>query len=1088
MGQGRPRHGASRLCAVAAWAAALLQAVDAEWFAQWEGLPSLPSSRANCSAVAAQGMLWVLGGDAAAPPDPNHPHKRRTSASCVRIDPSSPSQWEYGSELPRELSGAGTFAVVVRDNIYVFADAASECSGCRGTGRVFLWAPPIKAWVTLDPNDTERSSASAVYNPASGHVLIVGGILRESGNMTGTVLAWDVLTQAWVGSAPSLPVARANVATATAALGAYVLGGVDAGNHWQPDAYYISDHTTGWQKLWSSAPHRVSWPTIGFVGPKLWLMGDLFAADKSLTVNALDFDLGNGNWLETQTYGFPVRTQGCGLTSSARYYYFGGWSEDTFSRSANTLRLTIYPSVTVTFQPGYDEPGTETKPVYFLGSPLSFGVFGGPTSPSTQPNPYTFRLSRSTGCLDQAAGTEDVVFDAASSSSTEIDFKATHPAARAYLCISTGHCLPKGSRPACPGNKGNADDCEERGCCWDATVGRGQCFGKVTSSEYMFTLLNARAIEIRRAPSPPPPPLPPPSPPPPLPPPPPPSPPPPNPPLPPPLPPPPPPPPSATMTALPPADPQGVVDDGGGGISQQLLFLVIGLLVGVLLVAGGLGFAFRFRHGQRDNIPNIPYRVGPRLGGGGYGQVFMVTRKSDGKQFAMKYIAVNSDQERRDAIAEFETMQRLQDHKGMIPVIELFMCWGDQVTGPSSPAAGSGGGNHPFGSGSAQSMRGRSSPGGSSNRGESLLSAEHNLHGAMEQRRYVCIVMPYYRDGDLKRFIMAHTAPLPFGTVWHVAYEVCDALVYMHTRTPPVMHRDLKPENILMEDVQWDELVSQPWKPQRPHAVVTDLGLARGLTEQTYCHTQAGSLPFVAPEAWQRHYTEKVDVWALGCVIYAMATQSMCQQHNTRVMFSDVNKPTFKREITDDIVRCDLKRPAAPAQPAPAEMGAEERHVDRLAELVLALLDPNPRRRWSSRKTCDFLHARLAALGMAEVALPVSVPPPVRPKNASSPPRMPSDGDWPEYSPTAAAVVSPAALASSDPNSSMTDGLARLRASVRGPHESMSHTAGRSMVRTEDGGTEYGYHNAPQPQLLNAGVLPVGASVESVPEHFDVAE
>ena len=84
--------------------------------------------------------------------------------------------------------------------------------------------------------------------------------------------------------------------------------------------------------------------------------------------------------------------------------------------------------------------------------------------------------------------------------------------------------------------------------------------------------------------------------------------------------------------------------------------------------------------------------------------------------------------------------------------------------------------------------------------------------------------------------------------------ELVSAVYYLH-RVKRIVHRDLKLENILLT-------------PQR-HVKLIDFGFAR--ENSGVMTTQCASFPYAAPELFNGDgYTEKVDVWALGVILYGM--------------------------------------------------------------------------------------------------------------------------------------------------------------------------------------------------------------------------
>lgn len=75
-----------------------------------------------------------------------------------------------------------------------------------------------------------------------------------------------------------------------------------------------------------------------------------------------------------------------------------------------------------------------------------------------------------------------------------------------------------------------------------------------------------------------------------------------------------------------------------------------------------------------------------------------------------------------------------------------------------------------------------------------------------------------------------------------------------------IVHRDLKPANVLFHEGKWK---------------ITDFGIARFVEESTSLQTLKGCLtpPYAAPEQWRlEHSTAATDIYALGCIGYALLT------------------------------------------------------------------------------------------------------------------------------------------------------------------------------------------------------------------------
>lgn len=133
-------------------------------------------------------------------------------------------------------------------------------------------------------------------------------------------------------------------------------------------------------------------------------------------------------------------------------------------------------------------------------------------------------------------------------------------------------------------------------------------------------------------------------------------------------------------------------------------------------------------------------------------------------------------------------------------------------------------------------------------------------------------------------------------------YEMCDALQYMHARTPPVIHRDIKPENILLSKDGHVQLADFGWSN-----VMVDAGL-----RATFC----GTPDYLAPEMIRGDgHSESLDMWQMGVLLYEMAIgkspfgASSQQQTCKLILRLDIRFPSSTNpEVKDLILKlCKLK-------------------------------------------------------------------------------------------------------------------------------------------------------------------------------------
>jgi len=123
------------------------------------------------------------------------------------------------------------------------------------------------------------------------------------------------------------------------------------------------------------------------------------------------------------------------------------------------------------------------------------------------------------------------------------------------------------------------------------------------------------------------------------------------------------------------------------------------------------------------------------------------------------------------------------------------------------------------------------------------------------------LVMEYIEGEDLQVKLEAAGGPLAEGQVLPWFIQVCDALTYLHTHTPPIIHRDLKPANIRIT-------------PEGT-AIVVDFGIAKlyDPLKRTTLGARAVTPGYAPFEQYGQEPTDaRSDVYALGATLYAVLT------------------------------------------------------------------------------------------------------------------------------------------------------------------------------------------------------------------------
>eukprot|EP00743_Colponemidia_sp_Colp-15_P008072 GILK01008747.1.p1 GENE.GILK01008747.1~~GILK01008747.1.p1 ORF type:complete len:1674 (+),score=303.81 GILK01008747.1:56-5077(+) len=151
-----------------------------------------------------------------------------------------------------------------------------------------------------------------------------------------------------------------------------------------------------------------------------------------------------------------------------------------------------------------------------------------------------------------------------------------------------------------------------------------------------------------------------------------------------------------------------------------------------------------------------------------------------------------------------------------------------------------------------------------------LIASDTVRHNNGEVEEY--LLLEYCAGGSMAEHIQQrHPNRLTETEIYEVAYQVALAVQHLHSQRPPIAHRDLKLENVLLGG---DGLYK-----------LCDFGSCTTVSKVYETHDEMDiyeeeiekntTLAYRAPEMVdlksRRRISEKVDIWALGCMIYTMA-------------------------------------------------------------------------------------------------------------------------------------------------------------------------------------------------------------------------
>jgi len=145
--------------------------------------------------------------------------------------------------------------------------------------------------------------------------------------------------------------------------------------------------------------------------------------------------------------------------------------------------------------------------------------------------------------------------------------------------------------------------------------------------------------------------------------------------------------------------------------------------------------------------------------------------------------------------------------------------------------------------------------------------------GVAVQAPALCIVTEFMNNGSLYALLHEKKQFIPSYQRNTISVHVAEGIVFLHTMNPPMVHRDVKSLNVVL-DLQLN-------------AKLCDFGLTQSM-EKTHISrrdNEFGSPRYMAPELFHSKgkVTEKVDVWALGCVVLEVCTSQIPHQDEDNV-------------------------------------------------------------------------------------------------------------------------------------------------------------------------------------------------------------
>ena len=136
-------------------------------------------------------------------------------------------------------------------------------------------------------------------------------------------------------------------------------------------------------------------------------------------------------------------------------------------------------------------------------------------------------------------------------------------------------------------------------------------------------------------------------------------------------------------------------------------------------------------------------------------------------------------------------------------------------------------------------------------------------YGVFEDLKYISFIMELGEGGDLFDFIVnSPIGHLPLDITIELTEQILSILVYLHYEIK-IIHRDLKPENFLITIDDNNNIQIK----------LIDFGMSTFYVQGKKLYEYLGTPNYAAPEiVLEDGYNEKVDIWAMGVILFNMLT------------------------------------------------------------------------------------------------------------------------------------------------------------------------------------------------------------------------
>mmetsp|Transcript_73026 Transcript_73026/g.237457 ORF Transcript_73026/g.237457 Transcript_73026/m.237457 type:complete len:773 (-) Transcript_73026:133-2451(-) len=175
------------------------------------------------------------------------------------------------------------------------------------------------------------------------------------------------------------------------------------------------------------------------------------------------------------------------------------------------------------------------------------------------------------------------------------------------------------------------------------------------------------------------------------------------------------------------------------------------------------------------------------------------------------------------------------------------------------------------------------------------------FHGVFYERCFVCIVMDKLDGGDMVEGLQRHLKEkgnIPCHQITHSSRQMALGIQHLHQHL--IVHRDVKGDNYLMDRLD----VVDP----ECRIILTDFGTAVHTKPYERLSESVGTRIFWSPEFCEKDYSLKVDVWAIGVIMYGLLTARFPFKDQTDIINKDVSIPKRVSPPCADLLKRMLEK------------------------------------------------------------------------------------------------------------------------------------------------------------------------------------